>query len=161
MIPLERGVRFLSKTFDQIAQAGVFAMTILIVVNILLRKAGKPIHGTYDYVSFIGAIVVAFSLASCAINKGHAQVGLLVERFSERTQGVIDSITGILGLVMLLIVTWQCVALGNDMRQAGELSMTSLVPFHPYIYAVAFGCALACFPILVDTLGALSKAVKR
>jgi TRAP-type C4-dicarboxylate transport system permease small subunit len=156
----DRVVRWLSKFCDQIAQAGVFVMFLLIVGNVLLRQVWKPIYGTYDYVCFIAAIVVAFALANCAVQRGHIQVELLVAQFSQRAQGIIGSLTGILSLGIFSLITWQCIALGNDMRRAGELSMTSLVPFHPYIYAVAFGCGLLCLVILVDLIKSLVKAVK-
>jgi len=142
------------------AQAGVFAVFLLIVGNILLRKLWKPIYGAYDYVCFMAAIVVAFALANCAVKKGHIQVEMLVARFSQRAQGIIGSFTGILSLGIFSLITWQCIVLGNDMRLAGETSMTSLLPFYPYIYAIAFGCGLLCLVILLDLIKSLVKAVK-
>ncbi len=156
----ERVVRLLSKFCDQIAQAGVFALFLLIFGNILLRKIWKPLFGAYDYVCFLTAIVVAFALAHCAVERGHTQVELLITRFSQRVQGIIGSITGILSLGLFSLATWRCIALANDMRRMGELSMTALLPFHPYIYAVAFGCALLSLVILVDLIKSLVQAVK-
>ena len=156
----DRVVRLLSKFCDQIAQAGVFALFLLVFGNILLRKFWKPFFGTYDYVCFIAAIIVAFALANCAVQRGHTQVELLVVRFSQRVQGIIGSITGILSLGLFSLVTWRCIVLANDMRRMGELSMTALLPFHPYIYAVAFGCALLSLVILVDLIKSLVQAVK-
>jgi TRAP-type C4-dicarboxylate transport system permease small subunit len=154
-------VRSLSRFCDKIAQAGLFAMLLLTTSNILLRKVvGKPVYGAYDYVCFLSTIVVAFAIANCAVKKGHTQVELLVARFSRRAQGIVDSVTGILSLGIFSLITWQSVALANDMRRAGELSMTSLEPFYPYIYAVAFGCALICLVILVDIMKSVVKAVK-
>jgi TRAP-type C4-dicarboxylate transport system permease small subunit len=156
----DRMVRLLSKFCDQIAQASLFAMFLLIFINILLRKFWKPIFGAYDYTCFISAIVIAFAMAYCAVQGGHTQVDLFVTRFSQRVQGIIGSIVGILSLGLFSLVTWQCIVLANDMRRSGEVSMTSLFPFHPYIYAVAFGCALLSLVILVDVIKSLVKAVK-
>ena len=156
----DRIVRWLSKFCDQIAQVGLFAMFLLIAINILLRKLWKPIFGTYDYACFLSAIVVAFAMAHCAVQKGHTQVDLFVARFSQRAQGIIGSITGILSLGLFSLITWQCILLANDIRRAGEVSMTALLPFYPYIYAVAFGCALLSLVILVDFMKSLVKAVK-
>jgi TRAP-type C4-dicarboxylate transport system permease small subunit len=156
----DRIVRSLSKFCDQIAQAGVFAMFLLVVGNILLRKVWKPIYSSYDYVCFIAAIMIAFALPYCAVQKGHTQVELLVSHFPQRAQGIIGSITNILSLGLSSLITWQSIVLANDMRRAGELSMTSLVPFYPYIYAVAFGFALLSLVILVDLIKSLVKAVK-
>lgn len=157
---LDSIVRWLSKVCDKIAQAGLFVMLLLAAGNILLRKFGKPIYGAYDYVCFLSTIVVAFAIANCAVRKGHTQVELLVARFSQRAQGIVDSITGILSLGIFSLITWQCIALANDMRRTGELSMTSLEPFYPYIYAIAFGCALLSLVILVDVMKSIIKAVK-
>jgi TRAP-type C4-dicarboxylate transport system permease small subunit len=157
---LDSIVRSVSKVCDKIAQAGLFAMLLLTTSNILLRKFGKPIYGAYDYVCFLSAIVVAFAIANCAVRRGHTQVELLVARFSRRAQGVVDSIMGILSLGIFSLITWQSIVLANDMRRAGETSMTSLEPFYPYIYAVAFGCALLCLVILVDLMKSVVKAVK-
>ena len=156
----DRLVRLLSKFCDQISQVGLFAMFLLIFINILLRKFWKPIFAAYDYTCFLSAIVVAFAMAHCAVQRGHTQVDLLVTRLSQRAQGIIGSITGILSLGFFFLVTWQCIALANDMRRSGEVTMTSLYPFHPYIYAVAFGCALLSLVILADFIKSLVKAVK-
>jgi TRAP-type C4-dicarboxylate transport system permease small subunit len=156
-----RIVGFIAKLFDRIAQAGVFVMLLILVANILGRKFWKPIYGTFDYVSFICAIVVAFSIPYCALKKGHTQVELVLERFPQRTQGIIDSIIGILSLATFILVTWQCVVYAIDMKRTGELSMTTLLPFYPYIYGIAFGCALLCLVILAQLIKSAVKAVKR
>ena len=157
---LDRIVRLVSRFCDQIAQVGVFAMFLLVVGNIVLRLVWRPIFGTYDYVCFIAAIVVSFALANCAVQRGHTQVELLVSHLPQRAQGIIDSITGILSLGIFSLVTWQCIVLANEMRRAGEVTMTSLLPFHPYIYAMSFGCGLLCLVILVDLIKSIGKAVK-
>jgi TRAP-type C4-dicarboxylate transport system permease small subunit len=158
---LDSVVRWVSRLCDKIAQAGLFAMLLLTTSNIVLRKVvGKPIYGAYDYVCFLSTIVVAFAIANCAVQRGHTQVELLVARFSRRAQGIVDSITGILSLGIFSLITWQSIVLANDMRRAGEVSMTSLEPFYPYIYAIAFGCALLCLVILVDIMKSAVKAVK-
>ena len=156
----ERMVSSLAQICDRIAQVAVVAMLFLVVGNILLRIVWKPILGTYDIAGFIGAILIGFAIAYCALEKGQIQVELLVARLPERAQGIIGSITGILSLSLFSLITWQCIALANDMRLAGETSMTSLVPFYPYIYAVAFGCALLCLVILADLIQSAVKAVR-
>ncbi len=160
MVVFERIVRFLTYISDRIAQLAVMAMLFLIVGNILSRVVWKPILGTYDIAGFIGAILVAFALGHCAIRKGHIQVELLVQRLPERLQGILGTITGILSLAIFLLVTWQCIVLGNDMRRVGELSMSAHISFYPYIYGVAYGCGLLSLVIIIDIIKSLIKAVK-
>ena len=135
------------------------AMMLLVVGNILMRVAWKSIVGTYDYVQFIGAILVAFAIAYCAVRKGHISVELVVARFPERVQGIIGGITGILSLGIFGLITWQCVVFAGDAWRVGDTSMGTQVPIFPYIYGVAFGIALLCLVILFDLAKSLVKAV--
>jgi TRAP-type C4-dicarboxylate transport system permease small subunit len=136
------------------------AMMLLVAGDILLRIFWHPIAGTYDYVSFIGVILVAFALAYCAVNRGHIQVELLVDRLPSRVQGIIGVITGLMGASIFALVTWQSVAYANNMRAVGETSMTALVPYYPYIYCIAFGSALLCLVVIVDLMKSVVRAVR-
>ena len=155
-----RFVDFFTKFCDRIAQAAVVAMLLILIANVLGRKLWKPIYGTFDYVSFINTILVAFAIPYCALKKGHIQVELVLEHFSQRVQGIVDAITGLLGIGIFSLITWQCVVFAIDMKRSGELSMTALVPFYPYVYGIAFGCALLCLVILADLIKSAVKAVR-
>lgn len=150
-----RSVQRITKFCDKISQMGVLLMLILVVGNIIGRRIWKPIFGVYDYVSYIGVIIVAFSIAYCAQQKAHTQVELFMARFSKKTQSIIDFFTNLMSLGLFMITCWQLVVFGNDMRKAGELSMTSLTPFYPFIYAIAIGCALLCLVIITDIIKSL------
>jgi TRAP-type C4-dicarboxylate transport system permease small subunit len=156
----DRFIRILSQYCDRIAQIGVVAMMLLVVANILLRIVWHAINGTYDFVCFIGALLVAFALAYCAVKKGHIEVEMVVAHLPQRVQGIIGSFTGVLSLGLFILVTWQSVLFANDMWQKGETTMTALLPFYPYIYGIAFGCVLLCLVILADLIKSLVKAVK-
>jgi TRAP-type C4-dicarboxylate transport system permease small subunit len=150
----ERIFNLITKFFDKISQAGVFAMLVLVIGNILGRKVWKPIYGAFDYACFLSAILVAFAIPYCGMKRGHIRVEMFVAQLPGRVQGIIDSITNILGFGIFSLITWQCVVLANDMRR------TSLTPFYPYIYAIALGCGLLCIVILIDLIKSLIKVVK-
>jgi len=160
MAHFEQVVRFLTRYCDRVAQVGVMAMMLLAVINIVLRIVWKPILGTYDFIEFIGATLVAFAIAYCALEKGHIEVELVVARLPGRAQGVIGSVTGILSLGIFSLITWQSLVLAGDMWRKGETSMTALLPFYPYIYGIAFGTALLCLVILIWLSKSLAKAMK-
>lgn len=147
-----RLVHAITKFCDKIAQISVLLMLVLVVGNIIGRRIWKPIFGVYDYVSYIGVIIVSFSIAYCAQQKAHTQVELFMARFSKKTQNIIDFFTNLMSLGIFIIACWQLVVFGNDMRKAGELSMTSLTPFYPFIFATAIGCALLCLVIICDII---------
>ena len=161
MANFERIINLLGKYCDRIAQAAVMAMMLLVVANIVGRPLGTSIFGTLDFVGFINAVLVAFALAYCAIHKGHIQVEMLVQRLPERVQSIIDIFTNVLSLGIFAVITWQCLLLAIDKLVGNEVSITALVPFHYYIFAVAFGCALLCMVILINLIKSVLKVVNR
>lgn len=137
------------------------AMMLMLSGNILLRFFGKPILGAYDWTGLIGTILIALALGYCGIQRGHVRVDFIVIRFPQRVQAVVDSITGILSLGLFALASWQSVVLGNEMWRKSEVSMTVQTPFHPFVYTIAFGCALLWMAIFIDTVKSLVKAVRR
>jgi len=161
MAYFERVIHSLTRMCDRLAQCAVVAMMLIVVGNIVLRILWRPIYGTYDVVMILGSIAVAFALGYCAVQRGHIAVEIVMERFSQRVQAIVDSITGILGVGIFAIIAWQCWVYGTDMWRCGEVSMSVYIPLHPFIYGVGFGCALVCMVILVDLIKALDKAVSK
>ena len=158
---VERIIGSLSKYAYWIAGASVVVMMVLVVANILTRKIWIPIYGTYDFVGFISAVMVSFSIAYVGIVKGHVAVDMVMERFPQRAQAIVGAIGGILSLGMFSLVAWQCAVFANKMRSTGEVSMTANAPFYPYVYGIALGTALLCLVILIDLIKDIVKAVKR
>ena len=156
----EKVVAFISTLGDRISQMAVMGMMLVSIANILGRIFWRPIYGTFDYVSFFSVIVVAMALASCAVQKGHISVELFMARLPRRTQGMVGCFTNILSLGFFAIVIWQCIVFAGRMIRTGQLTMTALLPFYPFIYIIAFGCFLLCLVILVEFFKSVDKAVK-
>ena len=161
MVYFERLIHLLCLWCNRIAQGAVVAMMLMLGGNILLRFFGNSILGAYDWTGLIGTILIALALGYCGVQRGHVRVEFIVQRFPERVQAVIDSITGLLSLVFFALAAWQSVVLGNEMWRKGDVSMTVQTPFHPFVYTIAFGCGLLWLVIFVDTMKSLVKAVRR
>lgn len=157
----ERFVRSLSRVCDRVAQVAVVAMMLIVVGNILLRTFWRPIYGTYDVVTILGSIVVAFALGYCAVQRGHIVVELIVSLLPQRVQATIDSLTGFLSVGIFAIVAWQSWIYGTDMWNRGEVTMSVHIPVFPFIYGVSFGCAVLFMVVLVDLIKSLDKVVRK
>jgi TRAP-type C4-dicarboxylate transport system permease small subunit len=154
---VERFVSTLSRSADWVARTAAAGMMALVCVNVLLRLFGWPILGTYEVVSFLVAITVAFALPYCSLQKGHIAVELIVSRLPLRIQAVIDLIVGVLSLGLFALFSWQVGAFAAKIHQTGEITDTLKLPFFPFIFGVAFGCLLVCPVLIIDII----KSVKR
>ena len=158
MAALKKQIIWLSRQLDTIAATAIFAMMCLTCADVLLRWLfRKPITGTFEIVSFLGVIAVAFAMAHTSFEKGHVAVDLLVQLFPKKAQGVIEGFISILGMSLFALITWQCVVYGMDLQKAGEVSATLKFPLYPIIYGVAIGAAAVCLVLLVDCANAIAK----
>ena len=135
-------------------------MMFLTASDVILRYVfNRPLVGAFDLTEYMMAIVVAFGLAYCAMMKGHVRVDLIVERFPQRAQAVIDSVTGLLSLGLFSLITWQCFVNIKLQFDSGVTSTVLLIPVFPFVGMVGIGSALLSLILLIDFLESLSRAV--
>lgn len=146
---------------DRIAHVALVVMALLVCGNIVLRLFGYPILGTYEFAEFLAAVVISFSLAHCATQKGHVAIGILVERFPQRTQRLIDVTTEIITIGVFSLVIWALLDYATAKLHSGEVSMTLNLPFYPFIYGVAFGFIMLFLVLLTDLVKSVAQVVKR
>jgi len=146
-----------SAVLNWVAALSVISMTALTCVDVVLRLFKHPILGSVDMVAFMGAVAAGFAMAQTTVEKGHVAVEFLVQKLSKRTQGIIDSITSILGIFLFGILTRELIIYGNDMYKAGEVSLTRQIPLYPFIYGLALSSFAVCLVLLINFFSAIAK----
>ena len=159
---LDRVVRPLSGAFYSVGIGVLAVLMFLTAGDVTLRYVfNRPITGTFDITQFMMAILVSFGLAYCAVKKGHVRVDLVVSHFSKRAQTIIDAITGLFGLGLFSLITWQAAVNMKELWGSGLTSSVLLTPVFPFAGLVALGSACLTLVLLSDFLNFLSEAVKR
>ncbi len=155
----ETTVRSLAKAFNKIAALALFSMMCLTCADVILRLFRHPIRGTYELVSFLGAITVSFALAHTSVHKGHVAVSLLVEHFSKKWRGMVEVAISIFSLALFALIGWQSMVYARNFQLSGEVSPTLQLPFYPVVYGIAASAVVVCLVLMVDILTAL-KTIK-
>jgi TRAP-type C4-dicarboxylate transport system permease small subunit len=158
MLLFKNSCVWLAQRLGIVAAAAIFFMMALTSADVFLRFFRMPIPGTYEIVSFMGAVAVSFAVAHTSVEKGHVAVDLVVQLFPRRAQAVIESIIAGFGVILFALIAWQSVIYALDCQRSGEVSLTLQMPFYPIIYGVALGAAIECLVLNVDLLNAVSKA---
>jgi TRAP-type C4-dicarboxylate transport system permease small subunit len=142
---------------------GIAVLTLMILAtgNVVLRIFHMPFRGTYEIVGFLGAVVIAFALGYTQKRKDHIVVDILTEKFSKRTNRVLNAINYLVTLVFFGVVSWQVFVWGVKIWQVGELSETLKVIFYPFVLAVGLGFAVLTLVLLNDLLRTLFSPVER
>ncbi len=130
----------------------VLALMALATINVGLRVFGIPFRGTYEFVGFLGAIVIASALGYTQKKKGHIVVDILTEKFPKQVNRVLDGISYFITMIFFAIVSWQVVVWGIKIWRSGEVSETLKVIYYPFILAVGVGFAIFSLTLIVDFL---------
>lgn len=157
---LARMVYAVSRATNVVSCVALVVMMGLVFINVVARAFGHPIFGTYESVGFLASILVAFSIAHCAANKGHIAVNILEDLLPQRMLPVLDSIVAVLGTGLYLVLAWQCLVYADIMRTSGELSMSMEIPFYPLIIGIAFGFFMLALVLLIDLFKSLVEILK-
>lgn len=128
----------------------LLALTLLATMNVALRIFRVPVSGTYEVVSFLGAIVTAGALGYTQKRKDHIVVDILSEKFPAPVKRVLDRVSYVLILVFFSIVSWQTFVYGKRLMRTGELSETLKIAYYPFVFLVSAGFAVLALTVLLD-----------
>ena len=130
----------------------LLALTLLATMNVALRIFRVPVSGTYEIVSFLGAIVTAGALGYTQKRKDHIVVDILSDKFPAPVKRALDRVSYALLLVFFSIVSWQTFVYGKRLLLTGELSETLKIAYHPFVFLVSAGFAVLALTIFLDLL---------
>jgi len=157
----EKSVTGFSNAFNIVASASLVGMMLLTCADVVMRYVfSRPIIGTYDLVSLMGAVLASFAMPYTMLKKGHVAVEILIQRLSKGTQLIIETFTHLIGISLFLVLVWQAILLSRDMKAAGEVTPTLLLPFYPIVYCMAICFFGLCLAILVNLLEIWTKRAK-
>jgi TRAP-type C4-dicarboxylate transport system permease small subunit len=157
----EKTITGFGNVFNMVASAALVGMMLLTCADVFMRYLfSKPIIGTYDLVSLMGAVLASFAMPYTMLKKGHVAVEILIQYLSRGKQLIIETFTHLIGISLFLVLVWQAILLSRDMKAAGEVTPTLLLPFYPIVYCMAVCFFGLCLAILVNLLHIWTKREK-
>jgi TRAP-type C4-dicarboxylate transport system permease small subunit len=124
---------------------------LLIVADVFGRRFfNQPITGTLEINEFMLVIITFCTIAFCQFIKGHVTIDILVERLSQKTQNIIDS-----------IISWQLYLHAFTILKQQTTSGTLQIPVYPFAFIAAIGCTLLCLVVLMHLFMYLTKVVEK
>jgi TRAP-type C4-dicarboxylate transport system permease small subunit len=145
-------VRRVSRFTNWVGGVILVLMMLLTVVDVVLRYLGKGFTGTFELMSFGGALVVGFAIAQTSLDNGHVNVDILTQGLGVRAGRICLVVTKLIGITMFLLLAWSFFMKGNELFAAGEVSLTLHVPFYPVAYGLGLCSIVECLVLLCDIL---------
>jgi TRAP-type C4-dicarboxylate transport system permease small subunit len=140
--------------------AFLVGMMVLIVANIIYRLFGHVIAGSYELSELLIVVTVAFALGYAALQKSHVAVKILVSRFPQRWQAILEVFTSFLSMGTWAVIAWAGALILSE-RWLTEESEMLLIPFFPFRCVLLFGLILLSLVYLILMVMALRQAGKK
>lgn len=141
-------VRRMCRLFLLVAGITLAFMLMFTLAGISMRALGKPILGDYEVISFLGAIVVGFSVPYTSLLKGHVTVDFLLEMVPGNARDAIRLATRVLSIALFLWMGWNFVLMSLDLIKSKEVTPVFKVPFYPISLGLAFTCLVQCLTLM-------------
>jgi TRAP-type C4-dicarboxylate transport system permease small subunit len=151
-------IRRINIWMNTVAEAVLFIMMMLTVVDVILRIFGKPLVGTYELVAVAGAIVIGFAVPQTSWERGHVYVDFLLENRSEAVKNAFFICTRIVGIVLWGFLSYNLLRKGLHLYKTGEVSLTLHIPYYPAAYSLAFCFLIQCFSLVTDICRIFTKS---
>ena len=153
----------ISRWMSIIAAVIILVMMVINIIDVGGRYFfNNPLLGSYELISLLMIGASAFGLAYCEIGKQHIKVGALVDRFTPRTQAVLDILAYLISLVVYSLISWQMFIRMADYFTHGETDFSAElgIPFGPAYLVFAIGLAAFGIVLLLRLIESLKKVIK-
>jgi TRAP-type C4-dicarboxylate transport system permease small subunit len=121
--PVGNALLVLCKVFACLGGLVMVGITCLSIVSIVGRKlAATPIQGDVEILQMVAAPAIACFFAYCHMIGGDVKVDFIAERFSRRTQNVLDCIGSLLLALVAALLAWRTGAGAMALYESGETS---------------------------------------
>jgi len=158
---LDKVLKPVSRAVNSVGTGILMLMVVLMGVNVGLRYLfERPIPGTVELEEFMLAVLVFFGVAYTAVQKGHVRIDLVVSRFPQPVQAVVNSITSLFSLGLCFLIVWRSVVLAQTNWHYGATSVILHVPLFPFMFVIAFGSALLCLVLLAEFLHSVAQVAR-
>ncbi|MBN1189677.1 MAG: TRAP transporter small permease [Dehalococcoidales bacterium] len=152
----------ISHRLSNVGQVTLVAMVLLITADVILRRLfNSPLPWSLELVEIMLVLVVFFSVAYCGSRQGHVSIDVLVSRFPQRLQSVIDIIVNVLGFLVFATMCWGSITSAIHTMHVNRITGLLPIPVFPFVLAVALGSCLLALVVLVQLLKTIIKMVNR
>jgi len=159
MVKVIRGIDWVTDRSGKVLAWLCFPLILALVYEVTARYLFKaPTEWAYDVTYMLYGTIFMLGAAFTLLKKAHIRTDLFYNKWTPRTQGLIDTVMYLLlyfpGIIFFLVAGWDYAA---HSWVTGE--HTSLSPWRPIIYPFKAVIPVTAFLLLVQGVSELLKSV--
>lgn len=154
-----------SPPVNVITHIGNFAivlMMLITVVDIIGRRFfNSPLTGAYELSCVLLTLVAFSSIMFTEQGRGHITIGLIVDRFRQKTQDTINSINYFIFLVVTIILTYLAFGKAIGQIESGLITSNLKISIYPFTFFASLTLVLLCSLVLRSLLLLIAGVSKK
>ncbi len=155
-------VYFLNNITHKISKLILFSLMILTTMDVIGRKFfNNPITGTNELTGLGLALIIFFSLGMTQLKGDHIAIDFLVNKFPEKIQALIQSLTSCVLFILLVLSAWQFIEYTKRLYHGNDVSGDLGIPMFIFTLVGGIGILFFALSLLLDTLQSLLKVVRK
>ncbi len=158
----ERTIGRISRFVNGIGAGILVLMVLMVVVDVSMRFFfNRPVEGSYEIVEFSMAIVVCLGMAYCGMKQGHTAVEFLVERFSDRTQALIDCFNYFVSTVLFFLICWKSISQAGVFKESESISTVLELPLYPFLWVLGICSGMLGLVFLLQFIDSVIRVTNK
>ena len=117
-------------------------MMFLTLFDVIGRAFDHPISGSVEVTELIMGIMIYLGVGYTTFLRGHIRVDILIINFRPRIQGILDFVTGLVGLFITILISWQLFIQAHSRMTNNETTQIWEVSLWPWAFIMAFASIL-------------------
>ncbi len=159
---LQKGIFSASNWFNVISIVAIVIMTLLVTVDVLIRRLfNTPVPGTVEILTLGLGVVVFASLAYCEVKQEHVVLDLLTVKFRKLPRTINSIFIRLISTGLLGMISWQLFLYAISTRNSNQVGATVSIPVHPFVFIAAIGMSLFTLMFLVRLCNSITGVMKR
>ncbi len=153
MVKLAKSIQHVSTISMYVGVVFIVPLMLLTVCDVSLRLLFRvSIIGAFEYSEFLLVIIVWLSFGYVMLRKRHVSMGVLVERLPQRLQIYFDILACLIGLALMLVISWITFGMAISSLQTGEAAEVSKLPLYPFKWILWLGAVVFSLELLAELL---------
>lgn len=141
-----------SKGICAISFAGVIAILLLNVADVILAKTFKPILGAYEITQRLLLCTVFASFAYAQTKKTHINMTILIAKYPRAIRFIFFTLMSILSVFAAGALAYAGFYQAGVSLKVGTATEVLLIPLYPFLYVEALAMAAFAIVLLYDTV---------
>ena len=146
-----------SKITRALAQASmwaIFAITFVLVVDIILRFTTESMSllGTYEMTELAIVVVIFLGLAVTQLDKDHIHVVMLIEKFPWRVRVFVEMVIFAFTAYLCYMLFYASVLQAQNVWRSGLTTQVLFIPHFPFVVLMAAGLIVLAIVLTLDTI---------